>query len=147
MIKNCEQCGKEFKVTTKKKKYCSLECYKKSRKKYIIGKKFGKLTVIKKIEKEYKDEECILSKKNNLDKYIIRGNNYLNNVSMCRVLKELYGEEEFERLAFTGIYEEMIPSELLEQYKTAERIRYFSRQGFEVDPSQIDISEESRKTL
>ena len=50
MIKNCEQCGKEFKVTTKKKKYCSLECYKKSRKKYIIGKKFGRLTVIKKME-------------------------------------------------------------------------------------------------
>ena len=72
---------------------------------------------------------------------------YLNNVCMCRALKELYGEEEFERLAFTGIYEEMIPSELLEQYKTAERIRYFSRKGFEVDPSQIDISEESRKTL
>ena len=41
----------------------------------------------------------------------------------------------------------MIPSELLEQYKTAERIRYFSLKGFEVDPSQIDISEESRKTL
>lgn len=72
---------------------------------------------------------------------------YLNNVSMCRALKELYGEEEFERLAFTGKYEEMIPSELLEQYKTAERIRYFSRKGFEVDPSQIDISDESRKTL
>lgn len=72
---------------------------------------------------------------------------YLNNVSMCRTLKELYGEEEFERLAFTGTYEEMIPNELLEQYKTAERIRYFSRKGFEVDPSQIDISEESRKTL
>lgn len=72
---------------------------------------------------------------------------YLNNVSMCRTLKELYGEEEFERLAFTGTYEEMIPSELLEQYKTAERIRFFSRKGFEVDPSQIDISEESRKTL
>ncbi len=31
---------------------------------------------------EYKNEECILSKKNNLDKYIIRGNNYLNNVSI-----------------------------------------------------------------
>lgn len=72
---------------------------------------------------------------------------YLNNVSMCRTLKELYGEEKFERLAFTGTYEEMIPSELLEQYKTAERIRYFSRKGFEVDPSQIDISKESRKTL
>lgn len=31
---------------------------------------------------EYKNEECILSKKNNLDKYIIKGNNYLNNVSI-----------------------------------------------------------------
>ena len=62
-------------------------------------------------------------------------------------MKELYGEEEFERLAFTGTYEEIIPGELLEQYKNAERIRYFSRKGFTVDPSQIDISEESRKTL
>ena len=66
---------------------------------------------------------------------------------MCRTLKELYGKEEFERLAFTGTYEEMIPSELLEQYKTAERIRYFSRKGFEVDPSQINISEKSKKNL
>ena len=72
---------------------------------------------------------------------------YLNDVKMCRTLKELYGEEEFERLAFTGTYEEMIPSELLEQYKMAERIRYFSRKGYIVDPTQIDISEESRKTL
>lgn len=72
---------------------------------------------------------------------------YLNNVRMCRTLKELYGEEEFKRLAFTGTYEEMIPSELLEQYKMAERIRYFSRKGYIVDPTQIDISEESRKTL
>lgn len=71
---------------------------------------------------------------------------YLNDVKMCRTLKELYGEEEFERLAFTGTYEEMIPSELLEQYKMAERIRYFSRKGYIVDPTQIDISEESRKT-
>ena len=72
---------------------------------------------------------------------------YLNDVKMCRTLKELYGEEEFERLAFTGTYEEMIPSELLEQYKMAERIRYFSRKGYIVDSTQIDISEESRKTL
>ena len=72
---------------------------------------------------------------------------YLNDVKMCRTLKELYGEEEFERLAFTGTYEEMIPSELLEQYKMAERIRYFSRKGYVIDPTQIDISEKSRKTL
>lgn len=31
---------------------------------------------------EYNNEECILSKKNNLDKYIIKGNNYLSNVSL-----------------------------------------------------------------
>lgn len=72
---------------------------------------------------------------------------YLNNVRMCRTLKELYGEEEFEKLAFNGTYEEIIPSELLEQYKMSERIRYFARKGFVVDPTQIDISEESRKTL
>ena len=72
---------------------------------------------------------------------------YLNNVKMCRTLKELYGEKEFERLAFNGTYEEMIPGELLEQYKKAERIRYFARKGYTVDPTQIDISEESRKIL
>ena len=66
---------------------------------------------------------------------------------MCRTLKELYGEEEFERLAFNGNYEEMIPSELLEKYKTAERIRYFSRKGIKVNPSQIDLSEKSKKSL
>ena len=72
---------------------------------------------------------------------------YLNNVRMCRTLKELYGEEEFERLALTETYEKMIPSELLEQYKMAERIRYFSRKGYIVDPTKIDILEESRKAL
>lgn len=72
---------------------------------------------------------------------------YLNNVSMCRTLKELYGKEEFERLSFSGTYEEMIPSELLEQYKNAERIRYFSRKGIIVDQSQIDLSEKSKKSL
>ncbi len=72
---------------------------------------------------------------------------YLNNVKMCTMLKELYGEKEFERLSFTGTYEEIIPNELLEQYKKAERIRYYSRKGYIVDPTQIDISEESKKTL
>lgn len=72
---------------------------------------------------------------------------YLNNVRMCRELKELHGEEEFERLTFGGTYEDMIPNELLEKYKAAERIRYFTRRGYNVDPIQIDISEESRKTL
>ena len=38
----------------------------------------------------------------------------------------------------------MIPSDLLDHYKMAERIRYFSRKGYIVDPTQIDISEESR---
>ncbi len=31
---------------------------------------------------EYKKDECILSKENNYDKYISKGNNYLNNVSI-----------------------------------------------------------------
>ena len=31
---------------------------------------------------EYKENECILSKKNNLNKYIIRGNEYNNNISI-----------------------------------------------------------------
>ena len=72
---------------------------------------------------------------------------YLNNVKMCRLLKELYGEEVFERLTFTANYEEMIPKNMLEQYKRAERIRYFSRKGITVDPNQIDVSMEQNKTL
>ena len=72
---------------------------------------------------------------------------YLNNVTMCRILKEIYGEEEFERLVFNGTYEELIPSELLEQYKIDERKRYFSRKGYTVDVSQIDLNEESVKAL
>ena len=35
----------------------------------------------------------------------------------------------------------MIPNELLEQYKMAERIRYFARKGYTVDPTKIDILE------
>lgn len=70
---------------------------------------------------------------------------YLNNVKMCRTLKELYGEEEFKQLTFNGTYEEMIPNELLEKYKQAERIRYFSRKGYNVDSSKIDISKDPRK--
>lgn len=72
---------------------------------------------------------------------------YLNNVRMCRELKELHGEEEFERLTFGGTYEDMIPNELLEKYKTAERIRYFTRRGYNVELSKIDISEDSKKVL
>ena len=37
--------------------------------------------------------------------------------------------------------------ELLEQYKMAERIRYFSRKGYVVDPKQIDITEEYNRAL
>lgn len=72
---------------------------------------------------------------------------YLNNVRMCRELKELYGEDEFERLTFGGTYEDIIPNELIQQYKTAERIRYFSRKGYDVDPSKIDILETSKKVI
>lgn len=50
MPKICKLCGKEFNSRKTSQKYCSPECYQKSRKKYIIGKKFGKLTVIKEIE-------------------------------------------------------------------------------------------------
>lgn len=72
---------------------------------------------------------------------------YLNNVRMCRKLKELLGEEMFEKITFNGSYDEMIPSELLEEYKRAERVRYFSRKGYVVDPSKVDISEEPRKII
>lgn len=72
---------------------------------------------------------------------------YLNNVNICRILKELYGQEKFEQLVFNETYEKIIPGELLEQYKIAERIRYFSRKGFAVDPTQINLSEESKRSL
>jgi len=70
---------------------------------------------------------------------------YLNNVRMCRELKTLLGEEKLERLTFNGNYEEIIPIELLEKYKIAERIRYFSRKGYDVVPDKIDVLEISNK--
>lgn len=70
---------------------------------------------------------------------------YLNAVKMCKILEEIYGKEEFENLVFTKNYEEIIPIELLEQYKKAERIRYFTRKGYDVDPSQIIVSTYSIK--
>ena len=70
---------------------------------------------------------------------------YLNNVRICKEIKNLLGKEEFEKLTFNGTYEELIPNELLVQYKEAERIRYFSRKGYTVDSSKIDLSEESRE--
>ena len=51
---------------------------------------------------------------------------YLNNVKMCRILKQFHGEE-FNNLIFNDKYEKIIPGELLEQYKNAERTRYFAR--------------------
>lgn len=72
---------------------------------------------------------------------------YLNNVKMCRILKDIYGQKDFEELAFTGTYEEIIPYELLEQYKIAERTRYFSRKGYDVDKTQINDTRKTRNSL
>lgn len=57
MIKICPICNKEFEVATKHKNqiYCSKECFGKSRRINIIGKQFGKLTVIKQVEHASKD--------------------------------------------------------------------------------------------
>lgn len=64
---------------------------------------------------------------------------------MCRILKKLYGEENFEWLSYDGTYENIIPIELLDQYQIAERIRCFSRKEILVDPSSIDLLEDYRK--
>ena len=46
MIKTCEFCGKEFKTTNSKRKYCCYDCSNKSKIIDLTGKKFGFLTVI-----------------------------------------------------------------------------------------------------
>lgn len=47
MIKKiCQYCGKEFLAKCNRTKYCSKECYTKSRTEDIIGKTFGYLTVV-----------------------------------------------------------------------------------------------------
>lgn len=53
----CNYCGKEF-IDKKhpNRKYCSRDCSGKARKKNLIGKKFGRLTVLKEIKTKYKDK-------------------------------------------------------------------------------------------
>jgi hypothetical protein len=73
---------------------------------------------------------------------------YLNDVVMCKLIKEMLGTEEFERISFSGKYDEMLPDNLLINYQTNERIRYFSRKGYDVDPAKIVIqNEENIKTI
>ena len=50
MKKICLQCGKEFEKKNKNQKYCSIQCNGKSKEINIIGKKYGRLTVIEKIK-------------------------------------------------------------------------------------------------
>ena len=72
---------------------------------------------------------------------------YMNVVEMARTLKEMHGPEKFEELCLSGTYEDLVPSELLEKFKTNERIRYFSKDGYKVDPSLINLSEEKSREL
>lgn len=69
---------------------------------------------------------------------------YLNNVRMILLIKKLLGEKQYNQLLLTGNYEYLLPKELLEEYKKAERIRYFTRRGLNVDPSKINLENESK---
>ena len=64
---------------------------------------------------------------------------YMNNVDMCMLLMQYYGEDEFYKQIFNFKYDEIIPSELLEEYKKNERIRFFSKKGYNVDESCISL--------
>lgn len=53
ITKQCEECGASFSgpnFSTKKRKFCQHECYVKSRTMDLAGKKFGRLTPIKRID-------------------------------------------------------------------------------------------------
>lgn len=49
--KVCQYCGKEFMALYDKNKFCCRECYINSERDDITGKKFGRLTVIKMVER------------------------------------------------------------------------------------------------
>ena len=57
VIKVCPICGKEFEVTSKHPnlKYCSRKCFGKTERKNLIGKKFGRLTVLEEAETKHKE--------------------------------------------------------------------------------------------
>ena len=72
---------------------------------------------------------------------------YFNNVELCRILKQIVGKEEFERISFYGNYKDMLsclPDELAQQYRINERIRYLDRKGISYDPTNIIINDESK---
>ncbi|MBQ3307910.1 MAG: hypothetical protein IJG68_06955 [Bacilli bacterium] len=69
---------------------------------------------------------------------------YLNNVKMAILIKKLLGDEKFKQFVATGDYKNLIPKEVLDEYKKAERIRYFTRRGLSVDPSKINLENETK---
>ena len=69
---------------------------------------------------------------------------YLNNIRMIWLLKKLVGKSRFDLYVRAGDYQFLIPKELLDDYRKAERIRYFTRRGLEVDPSKINLENESK---
>ena len=62
----CKNCGKSFQAKYKERKFCSRKCYNNSMKNsivndysHLIGKKFGRLTVVKKDEKDKRHPHLI----------------------------------------------------------------------------------------
>lgn len=60
---------------------------------------------------------------------------------------ELYGNPQSEQVVAKDSYYLNKLRETIEQYKMVERIRFFSRKGYVVDPKQIDITEEYNRAL
>lgn len=79
MIKTCPICGKEFEVLSKHKNqiFCSKSCFGKRRRSNLVGKQFGKLTVIKRVECSFK-ESYYLCKCECGNEKIIRGAHLTN---------------------------------------------------------------------
>lgn len=82
MTKICPVCGKEIKDKKHpNKKYCNKICFGKAHQINIIGKKFGRLTVLKEVKTKYKDRYFLCKCECGNEK-IIRGSHLTTNATI-----------------------------------------------------------------
>lgn len=86
---------------------------------------------------EYKKQECILNKENNLDKYIISGNKYENNVSL--VINVLNGEYYEKMLSLNENINLLVSSDMLSSIENRKNLLFKgNREEFKIFRKSVD---------